>query len=483
MDLDSSRKWTSGADRNGCRPAKRHRTSPRVAFAALATAVTAMLASPSAAIVVSDDIFVNNGGDPADVAGTIARAMLPMHNDSYREPFLAVGRLEIADEACTATWIGDSRDRRRLYLLTSLNCSVRGWQSGLPDDDVTITFVDWQGRTIGSKTAPKQRFMRNEKARRALERVRPVDEDLVVLSLHKHGDILDLDGNPLRPPVLYDGHSEVGHRVWFVGYGAWGTGSMPPAEHAPPPGSRFEPGKGARRAVGSSVVALTFVDEAKSLIAPFISRVGGAFGARGARADAGAAWWQKHDGRWTIVATMSDARPDYSAGPRVSHNVRKIRQAYPDALFLSDLYTVTELNWVRTHNFALDTAQGTVAYVVPPQNFALGPTKLIREDTADSPSTSTPIDVLLVNTRDGRYARVHLRAWRLVGCGNLFVPMNNAIGCYHNRSGPLLVAYDANDNRHLAPGRYQGSFDVEARGWDDTTFVRRITLHANIIAP
>ena len=59
--------------------------------------------------------------------------------------------------------------------------------------------------------------------------------------------------------------------------------------------------------------------------------------------------------------------------------------------------------------------------------------------------------------------------------------MNDAVSCYSNRSGPLVITYDPKDNPGLAPGTYLGSFKVVARGWHDTSYVRTIPMKINIV--
>jgi hypothetical protein len=140
---------------------------------------------------------------------------------------------------------------------------------------------------------------------------------------------------------------------------------------------------------------------------------------------------------------------------------------------------------VKSPNLARDAKQGTVAYVVPLQRGVSGPTELIWDALLTDPPHAARLSVTLRNTADGREEPVYLRASRSLGCGedSRFVPVNNAISCYDNRSGPLLVAYEREDNRHLKPGVYEGTFDVEARGWHDKEFAQRFALRARIAVP
>ncbi|MFM0338171.1 hypothetical protein [Paraburkholderia fungorum] len=68
--------------------------------------VTLTLCLNAHAIIISDNVFLSNGGDLKNIPGTIAGAMEPLRQKSFEPQFLVVGDLG----GCTATWIGDSKD-------------------------------------------------------------------------------------------------------------------------------------------------------------------------------------------------------------------------------------------------------------------------------------------------------------------------------------------------------------------------------------
>ena len=419
-----------------------------------ASFVCICFASSVHALVISDDIFTRNGGNLADIAGTITKAMEPLRQASVEPRFFTVGDVG----GCTATWIGDTPDGASSVFLTAAHCEENN-----PGGKVTASFVDWAGRVIASGTGP---YVLGPHRQPIPTGMGGASTDIAIFTLPKKANILDRSGAPVPQPVIYDGAAELNKQVWFAGYGVWGVGSSEKA---------FGPSSGSSRAAGRSQID-HFYESEFGIAAGFNRKVGGKFATRVASGDSGSAWWQQQDGEWVIIATTNGGNGTESTGARVSKYAGWIRSVYPQAKFSSDRYTVTSTNGVTTSNFALDATQGTVAYVVPSQANAIGPTSL-KWDGSYQP---TKVKVT-VQDQSNRTASIQLRAQRDIGCGPGYLQeMNAAISCYSNRSGPLTVTYHPADNPGLAAGTYVGSFKVEARGWEDSSYARALQIKVNI---
>ena len=411
-------------------------------------------ASSAHALVISDDVFTRNGGSLANIAGTITNAMEPLRQASVEPQFLAVGDVG----GCTATWIGDTPDGASSVFLTAAHCEENN-----PGGKVTANFVDWAGRVVASGTGP---YVLGPYRQPIPKGMGGGSTDIAVFTLPKKANILDRAGAPVPQPVIYDGADELHKQVWLAGYGVWGVGSGT---------KNYWPSSGSSRAAGASKVDHFFESEF-GIGARFKPKVGGDFPTRIASGDSGSAWWQQHEGEWVIIATTNGGSDTESTGARVSKYANWIRSVYPQAKFSSDRYTVTSTKGVTTPNFALDATKGSVAYVVPSQANAIGPTSL-KWDGNYQPTKVT----VTVQDQSNRTASIQLRAQRDIGCGPGYLQeMNAAISCSSNRSGPLIVTYHPADNPGLAAGTYVGSFKVEARGWEDSSYARALHIKVNI---
>jgi hypothetical protein len=414
-------------------------------------------ASSAYALIISDDVFTKNGGNLANIPGTIATAMEPLRRASYSAQFMAVGRIS----GCTATWLGDTPNGASSVLLTAAHC-VEGSGGGV----INQTFSDWKERTIASGVGT---YVLGPYRSPIPSGMGGASTDIAIVTLPKKAQLVDEAGKAVPQPVIYDGDDELNQQVWFAGYGSWGTGI------GESNGGYF-PVAGPRRAAGPSTIN-SFFESNFGIGAGFSSSVGGDFSTRMASGDSGAAWWQRHDGDWSIIATTNGHGTGYSTGARVSKYADWIRSVYPDAKFASDRYTVTSSQGVTTPNFALDAQLGTVAYVVPSQANAIGPTALVWGGTYHP----AMVTVTVKDKSQNRSASIQLRALRDTGCGLGYAQeMNAAVSCYSNRSGPLIVTYNAADNPGLAAGTYVGTFNVEARGWHDPSYVNPFQIKVNV---
>ncbi|RKT99765.1 hypothetical protein C7H84_29870 [Burkholderia sp. Nafp2/4-1b] len=451
----------------------------------------AMYVSTSHAIVISDNDFVRLGGNAFDVRGTAGRAMATLQKQSREPRFHAVGYL---NGHCTATWIGDTLDGKWSYFMTAALCVDYGHPH--PTDEAVrrykATFTDWSGTEVASGEGEIVRpFQRLDPAAAKLG---SLSTDLALVKLPKVASILGADRvTPIQPPVLYDGNAEIDVPVTFVGYGLWGPGTK---------GGHDEFSSGgalSRRAIGSSVLG-RLLENDHGVEAGFNPVTGGALWARTAKHDGGAPWWQRQVGYDTIVAVASstvnaEAVKDSpfqarSVGPRISRYVDWIKAVFPQAQFLSDRhYTLTDAqSIVVSPDIAPDAQKGSVAFIVPPQIRANGPTNVVWEGGHDGEASK--IRMYVVHKETGGIS-VFLRAWRDNGMGpDRYKPMNNAVEIGSSglrsedemRTSRLILKYDPRDNPQLAKekGIHEGEFDIEARGWHDTNFKRTIRVKVRL---
>ncbi|MCW3479362.1 trypsin-like serine protease [Neisseriaceae bacterium JH1-16] len=417
------------------------------------------LSGSAAAIVVSDSVFVANGGNVNDVPGTIAAAFEPLRQHSLSPQFLSV----VDIPSCTGNWIGDSADGKWAYILTAAHC--------LPYNTATTgpysgTITDWAGRTVakGSGDFYVHPYRLNKPAGFG-----GASTDIGLIRLPKVAAILNAQGQPLATPWLYDGSNENGRPVELVGYGSWGIGSTSS-------NGGWWPVSGQRRAWGVSKI--TGIWEMDYGIGAGFNKVTGAdMWARTAPGDSGSSWWQQQDGFWTVIATTNGGNDASSTGARVSKYAGWVRSIYPGAQLYSERVTLTEKAALALPDLSGEAQKGTVAYLVPSQAAARGPAALAWKGST-SPAT---VSASLVNQSTKQSYQVKLRGWRNSGCGRAYYyAMNDAAACYGGRSSALVLQYVAADNPGLPAGVYQGSFQVEARGWHDAGYRKTLTVYASI---
>ncbi|MAT72493.1 MAG: hypothetical protein CMJ58_23570 [Planctomycetaceae bacterium] len=271
------------------------------------------------AIVLNDDYFQANGGDPNQLTATLDDGYGEARQASFAPHLLAVGTIG----QCTATWIGNDAVNDKSYYILAAHC--------LPDDAlrsaVTETFTDWQGNLVasgaGAVHVPPERVDRPAGYGGA-------STDISILELPGLAAIRDDQGELIAPPLIYDGDEELGAVTTLAGYGSWGLGST---------GSdgSLLPATGARRAAGNNVIS-AIIEQDHGVVAAFDAP--GSDGALPTEAavasgDSGSAWWQRHRDRWAIIATTNGGSGTtygaISTGARVSQYADWIVSIYPDA--------------------------------------------------------------------------------------------------------------------------------------------------------
>lgn len=426
------------------------RTSLRAALLALGFACIAS----SGAVILNEQAFKKNGGDPANIAGTIGRANQPLVDRTFADPFFVVGQIG----NCTATWLGEADGYS--YILSAAHCMESDQQGGIVQ--VNRTFVAWNGTIIAAGKG--WRYL--HPYRLAIpSNMGGASTDIALLKLPRFATPTDAQGKPVSPPYLYDGRDELNNTVHFAGYGLWGVGDT----RGP-----WATAKGERRMWGSSAISGIWEGE-HGISAAYVPRGESKFWARVASGDSGSAWWQQHSGYWNIIATTNGHSTTQSTGARVSRYVAWLQGLFAGTASHRQRMTVSESKPFVSRNHADDVAKGTVYYLVPPgQSDASGPTQRLWSTKGGY----SVVRVRLTERLTGARRFVNLRAQRDNGCWKSF--MEEGQVCNGLKQGPLTVSFDAKDNPGLPPGAYTGDFDVEALGWHEAQYRQRFTLHADI---
>lgn len=280
-------------------------------------------------VIISDDVFMENGGDLKNIPGTIAKAMEPLRQKSYDTQFQSVGILDTGGVLCTATWIGDAEDSNSVFLLTAAHCTEGTQQKGT----AKYKFTDFSG---GVTAAGEGIYVTSPYRFSHTPGFGGASTDIALIKLPKIADICDASGKKIPQPVLYDLsdlEGEINKEVWFAGYGLWGTGTGDSNYD-------YQPAFGTRRAAGASIITDIFenIHGISANFEPHSGRTTSKW-ARLTSGDSGSAWWQKHQGIWTIIATSNGTGGSYSTGARVSLYTNFIKSVYPQARFLSNAST------------------------------------------------------------------------------------------------------------------------------------------------
>lgn len=297
--------------------------------ARLAAALCLMLGAQAAqAMIINETTFVEQGGNLADVAGSIKYANDALREQSFAPPYLAVGTIS---SGCTATWIGDD-DEGWSYILTAAHClPYKGEQT-----PINTTFKAWNGAVIatgaGTAYVPKVRINRPAGMGGA-------STDIGLIKLPTRDIILDQQGNPITPPVLYDGSDERKRPVHFVGYGAWGVGATS--------NGSYGPATGPRRLYGESIIDSIFELD-HGIDARYVPKGKTKQWARLAPGDSGSAWWQTHQGMEVIIATTNGGGTLSSTGARVSKYIPWLTEHFPGLRRFSEVLAKEQRGCIRS---------------------------------------------------------------------------------------------------------------------------------------
>lgn len=297
--------------------------------ALLTSALCLMLVAQAAqAIIINEDTFVAQGGNLGDVAGSINYANDALREQSFSSPYLAVGTIS---SGCSATWIGDD-DEGWSYILTAAHCLLPnlGKENNINRinriNPINTTFRAWNGDVIaaGAGTA----YLPQLYVKPTFLAMGSSSANIALLKLPTRDIIVDQQGMPITPPVLYDGSDERQRTVHFVGYGAWGVGTAYNDKNGP--------ATGPRRLYGESFIDRVYEAD-RRLKAGYVPKGKTIQWARLADRDMGSAWWQTHQGTKVIVAISNDWDLLSSTGARVSQHIPWLTAHFPGLRLLSDV--------------------------------------------------------------------------------------------------------------------------------------------------
>jgi hypothetical protein len=415
----------------------------------------------SHAVVMNHPTFIKNGGDVNNIPNTLEMAYGPLREKALSARFDAVGKIY----ACTATWLGDSKDGKKSYILTGAHCA--DWKEPTAAKGPYVgQFKDKNGKVIAEDGVYYS----------GPYRINPPEEmggngsDIAMLVLNKKADMLDSKGQPVSQPWIYDGSEEINNTVNFLGYGNWGTGDV--SANGQSPQDDFAPQEGSKRAAGESVIDELFAMD-YALSAPYHPNQDSKAWARLAPGDSGSAWWQHHRGFWSIVGVTKGGSMTSSHAVRVAKYAQWIKSVYPQVRTFTSMTTVDATHELKLPDLSHEAKDSSVSYTVPKQSAATGPT----DTDWDLGQGHSIIQLNLRDVNQGYYHQVNIRAWRDVGCAK--APMNSAVSCGQNQSS-LVLKFMSEDNESLPAGHYQGVFTVSAQGWNDKAYTNTLTLHADI---
>ncbi|MCS0002808.1 hypothetical protein NB620_21305 [Vibrio alginolyticus] len=269
------------------------------------------------AMVINQDIFIANGGDMDNVAQTIKYANLELRKRSYATPYFTVGKIP----GCTATWMGND-GAGWAYILTAAHC--------VPYSDLETPtnthFRAWDGTIIAQGEGTI--YVHENRINKPVG-MGGASTDIAIVKIPVVDTIYDDEGKAVEKPIIYDGSNELNKEVQFVGYGSWGVGI-----HS---NGAYFPIEGDRRLYGESIInGIWELDHGMG--AGFKPEGNTKLWARLAQGDSGSAWWQKHDGIDTIVATTNGKGTYSSTSARVSKYVDWIKRIYPEVELFSNQF-------------------------------------------------------------------------------------------------------------------------------------------------
>lgn len=405
-------------------------------------------ALPAHAIYINESRFTAMGGNLNNLAGTVPHVFDQLRMASHALQFHAVGDIN----GCTATLLG--AEGNALWVLTAAHCVLNTQLSNRTNN---LWFNDRNGNRIaggwGGWVFVHPKWLSTAGGGPA---------DIALLKLPRTNWSLSLP----EQPIVYDRTSELGKPVTFLGNGIVGVG-LQDVTHL---------WSGQRRAWGESVVDVIW-GENDAIGAGYVPTGNTSSWARTDSGDSGSAYWQKHDGAWTIIATAASAGDTRQGGARVSSFASWIRDLFPGARLFSERMRLTESTSFTSINYASEAPHGSVYYVVAPgQAGVVGPTRGIWTGAFVPSWVTVP-----VRSGTGEAAMIKLRANRSTGpCG--WVRMEDAVTCgSHSRTGQMQLAFHAADNPGLPSGAWQGKVSFDAVGWHAPAYRHRVDVDLDIV--
>ena len=316
------------------------------------TLVAAFSALNVHAIGISDAKFMSLGGDINNINNTFMTAYAKLAEKSKEDKFLAAGALinysttefGVGGSAtCTASWLGnsdpDSRGQVWSYLLTAAHCvgktMTHNNEKPQIETEMEAEFRDYNQNIIakgrGVYIALADSFVKIP----GTDYISPAT-DIAIVKLPKVKDILNKNGQPISPPLIYNGNADLGQPVDLVGYGQWYIGWGGNRNFLNPPSSISQ------RAWGRGTIASQPVgpdDKALGLLYdPNVDESQNKWAQLG-HGDSGGSWWMTlPSGQLAIISLtrgvqISPWGGQSGDGVRVSKYAAQIKAIFPAAKF------------------------------------------------------------------------------------------------------------------------------------------------------
>jgi hypothetical protein len=436
--------------------------NPRISRVVMALSLAAASAAAQA-IGLNEQRFEALGGRLDEPFNSMSVVESKLAVESQNPRFRSVGELSFhgSDRTCTGTWLGE--DARHTYVLTAAHCVAADFRKTpgfryvervtMRNDAVVfhgrgLAFIPPPRRLPGSGVASDE----------------PSESDVAVIRLPKRQlrPLTDA-GRPLLDDLGDDAHDGPGQAdIEFVGYGLWRVGTKEVGRTGRLWGS--VPGGEVR---GTRHLLSFGYDPRGETRRWFVATSG----------DSGGAFWQQRWGYWRVVGTASarDARFRGFEGPRMAALAHWVKGIFPDARTLSERMTVGIGSPFVSRDHAVDVSSGSVAYLVPEQENATGPTA----PTSSGAAGHSVIHVIVEDELTHHRAEVRLRGQRETACGQP-VRMEDDGACGNGRTARLVVSFHPEDNPDLPRGSLVGGVEIEAVGTRDGQYRQRFPLRVRI---
>lgn len=434
----------------------------------IAAAFAALFAIPAHAVHVNQQTFVANGGHLQNVPGTAPNVFDQLRSASYAAHFNPVGDLG----GCAGTWLGT--EHNYAWILTAAHCVPT---STLMRTVGHLTFRDGYDRALAGG-AGGLAFVHPHRLQPP-PGVGQAGSDIAVLRL----PLLPAGRSGALPgaPYIHDRQVQAGSKLALVGHGSTGVANTPV--------DPYWPKQGVRRAWGETQLD-SVLENGHLAVAGFGPTQSSTHWARAGVGDGGAAWWQRLDGEWSVIATTNGGNATATTGALIAKYATWIDDLFPGARMTGERLRVAESGRFTSYNYALDmpddrgdwSRKGWWWHSAPQVYFVVAPDQPgVEGPRSGSWSYELRHTSLTVPLRDawGKTTPVKLRAIRKVGwCGNTH--MDNVALCPDGiAAGTLEIWFDRADNRGLPDHQWRGRVTLDALG-ASAPFHRRFDVDIDI---
>lgn len=269
------------------------------------------------AMQITEQAFIDNGGDIVNIDRTIGIAFESLREESYSEPYLAVGKISrLTSFDCTGVWLGNDIDddgKEWAYILTLAKCNGEVLAEQTEVKVKNFSFTSWDKHVIAKGEGSF--FLPNDQT--------VSSSDIGIFKLPKIGALNNKNGVPLQKPILYAGRDEQYKIFSFVGYGPLEVDTVMVS---------YTPSDGDNRHWGQSVI--DYIGQPNTLLSDYYVLDKTSRWAKTTKKDVeGTTWWQYIQGRNVISAIGLNANNYFSTGASISKYHQWIETIYSKARF------------------------------------------------------------------------------------------------------------------------------------------------------